>query len=299
MSIKSFLDYLLLEKKYSKHTYDAYRANLDSFQEYIAGIHSDTLENIDQASYSEIRSWIVALIQDGNSTRTVNRKLSVLRSYYKYLVRNGTLTVSPLKTHKPLKMAAKAPLPFSEEEVNKVLEGDFYPDNYLGVLQKTILTLFYYTGIRRSELINLKRNALDLNTSTIKVLGKRNKERLVPLLPQMILQLKLLLQSQEKEKLSEQSEYLLLSPAGEKLKEAFVYQSVKKYFSKVTTKTKKSPHVLRHSFASHLLDQGAEINSIKELLGHSSVAATQHYTHGSIAAVKAVYKKAHPREKNK
>ena len=196
-------------------------------------------------------------------------------------------------------MAAKVPLPFSEEEVNKVLEGDFYPDNYLGVLQKTILTLFYYTGIRRSELINLKRNALDLNASTIKVLGKRNKERLVPLLPQMILQLKLLLQSQEKEQLPVQSEYLLLSPAGEKLTEAFVYQSVKKYFSKVTTKTKKSPHVLRHSFASHLLDQGAEINSIKELLGHSSVAATQHYTHGSIAAVKAVYKKAHPREKNK
>jgi integrase/recombinase XerC len=173
MSIKSFLDYLLLEKKYSKHTYDAYRANLDSFQDYLAGIHSDTIENIDQASYSEIRSWIVALIQNGNSTRTVNRKLSVLRSYYKYLVRNGTLTVSPLKTHKPLKMAAKVPLPFSEEEVNKVLEGDFYPDNYLGVLQKTILTLFYYTGIRRSELINLKRNALDLNTSTIAKPRKR------------------------------------------------------------------------------------------------------------------------------
>jgi len=299
MSIKSFLDYLLLEKNYSKHTYEAYQANLNSFQHFIAETHPDEVAGIDQVSYSEIRSWIVDLIQKGNSTRTVNRKLSVLRSYYKYLVRNGTLTVSPLKEHKPLKMAAKVPLPFSDEEVNKVLEGDFYPDNYLGVLQKTILKLFYYTGIRRSELINLKRNAIDLETNTIKVLGKRNKERLVPLLPQMSTQLNLLLQYQEQEQLPIYSEYLLRSPTGEKLTEAFVYQSVKKYFSKVTTKIKKSPHVLRHSFASHLLDQGAEINAIKELLGHSSVAATQHYTHGSIAAVKAVYKKAHPREKNK
>lgn len=296
MSINSFLDYLLLEKKYSPHTYEAYKANLLSFQRFIEEIQTEA-GTIDEVTYSEIRSWIVDLIQKGNSTRTVNRKLSVLRSYYKYLVRNGTLTVSPLKSHKPLKMAAKVPLPFSEEEVNKVLESDFYPENYLGVLQKTIIQLFYYTGIRRSELIQLKRNALDLNAQTIKVLGKRNKERIVPLLPQMCNQLNLLLEYQKEEQLPINSEYLFLSSKGEKLTEAFVYHTVKKYLSKVTTKVKKSPHVLRHSFASHLLDQGAEINSIKELLGHSSVAATQHYTHGSIAAVKSLYKKTHPREK--
>jgi len=296
MAIKPFLDYLLLEKNYSLHTYNAYRANLESFQHFIQESEPE-IKGIQNVSYSEIRSWIVYLIQQGNNTRTVNRKLSVLRSFYKFLVRNASIEVSPLKEHKALKMAAKVPLPFSEEEVIAVLEGDNYPDNYLGVLQKTILNLFYYTGIRRSELIDLKRTHVDLDNRTMKVLGKRNKERLVPLLPAMSEQLAELLKSQEEVQITGEGGRFFSSPKGKKLTEAFVYHTVKKYFSEVTTKTKKSPHVLRHSFASHLLDQGAGINAIKELLGHSSVAATQHYTHSSMSTIKSVYKKAHPRER--
>ena len=296
MPIKPFLDYLLLEKNYSIHTQKAYQANLESFQNFIQDSQPET-EGIENVSYSEIRSWIVDLIQQGNSTRTVNRKLSVLRSFYKFLVRNGVIEVSPLKEHKALKMAAKVPLPFSEEEVKEVLEGDSYPDNYLGVLQKTLLNLFYYTGIRRSELIDLKRTHVDLDNRTMKVLGKRNKERLVPLLPAMSKQLAELVKRQEEEHIIGESGRFFISPKGKKLTEAFVYETVKKYFSEVTTKIKKSPHVLRHSFASHLLDQGAGINAIKELLGHSSVAATQHYTHSSMSTIKSVYKKAHPRER--
>ena len=295
MSVKQFLDYLLLEKKYSSHTHKAYQANLSSFQAFLS--KSQTKESgIDKVTYNEIRSWIVSLIHEGNSTRTVNRKLSVLRSYYKFLVRNHIIEISPLKEHKALKMASKVPLPFSEQEVLNVLEGDFYPNNYLGVLQKTLLSLFYFTGIRRIELIELKFSSVDLEEGTLKVIGKRNKERLIPLLSQIRAQLLLLLKCQGENQIHRTSDLFFVSPKGEKLTEAFVYQTVKKYFNKVTTKSKKSPHVLRHSFASHLLDQGAGINSIKELMGHSSISATQHYTHGSIATIKSIYKKTHPRE---
>ena len=297
MSIKSFLEYLLLEKKYSLHTHKAYQTNLKSFKNFVVESQPDA-DGIEDVTYSEIRSWIVSLIQQGNSSRTVNRKLSVLRSYYKFLVRNEIIEVSPLKEHKALKMASKVPLPFSEQEVLDVLDGDFYPDNYLGVLQKTLISLFYYTGIRRIELIELKCSHVDIEQGMMKVLGKRNKERLVPLLSQICTQLLLLLKQQEDEQIPREAGLFFVSTKGKKLTEAFVYQTVKKYFNEVTTKSKKSPHVLRHSFASHLLDQGAGINSIKELLGHSSIAATQHYTHGSIATIKSEYKKAHPREKN-
>jgi integrase/recombinase XerC len=164
MPVKPFLDYLLLEKKYSLHTHKAYRANLLSFQEFIEQSKPGS-EGIEKVAYSEVRSWIVSLIQQGNSTRTVNRKLSVLRSYYKFLVRTGHIEVSPLKEHKALKTATKVPLPFSEKEVNEAIEGDFYSDDYNGVLQKTIVNLLYYTGIRRSELIDLKKVHLDLENN--------------------------------------------------------------------------------------------------------------------------------------
>tara|TARA_B100000989_G_scaffold171867_1_gene128775 strand:- start:748 stop:1644 length:897 start_codon:yes stop_codon:yes gene_type:complete len=295
MPIKPFLDYLLLEKKYSSHTHKAYQANLLSFQTFLSESQTEGC-GIEKVTYKQIRSWIASLIQEGNSSRTVNRKLSVLRSYYKFLVRNHIIEISPLKEHKALKMAFKVPLPFSEQEVLNVLEGNFYPNNYLGVLQKTLLSLFYFTGIRRIELIELKSSNVDIEGGTIKVIGKRNKERLIPLLSQMRAQLTLFLKCQRGEQIYRKSDLFFVSPKGEKLTEAFVYQTVKKYFNEVTTKSKKSPHVLRHSFASHLLDQGAGINSIKELMGHSSISATQHYTHGSIATIKSIYKKTHPRE---
>ena len=255
--------------------------------------------SLEEVSYGEIRSWIVFLIQKGNSTRTVNRKISVLRSYYKFLMRVGSIERSPLKEHKALKMATKVQLPFSQEEVARVLNSDFFPKNYNGVLQKTILSLFYYTGIRRSELIGLKYEDINLSKDLIKVLGKQNKERLIPLLPEIKVQIKTLLSLQNQSSALRSQGLFFQTENGRKLTEAYVYKTVNDYFGRVSTKTKKSPHVLRHSFATHLLDQGADLNSIKDLLGHSSIAATQHYTHSSMAKIQEVYKKTHPREQNK
>jgi integrase/recombinase XerC len=296
MSIPAFLEYLSLEKKCSPHTLKAYQANLEAFEVFIT--EQGSLEAIEEVSYGEIRAWIVSLIQSGNTPRTVNRKLSALRSYYKFLLRIGSIPVSPLKEHKALKTDTKVALPFSQEEIQRLLAADFFPGDYTGVLQRTVIQLLYYTGIRRSELIELKVQDVDLSEGLMKVLGKRNKERLLPLLPEMKTQLTQLLEQQKQYQISRESEHFFVNSRGKKLSEAFVYETVKTYLSEVSTKTKRSPHVLRHSFATHLLDQGADLNAIKDLLGHSSIAATQHYTHSSMKKIQDIYKKTHPREKN-
>ena len=296
MSIPAFLEYLSLEKKCSPNTLKAYQANLEAFEVFIT--EQGSLETIEEVSYGEIRAWIVSLIQFGNSPRTVNRKLSALRSYYKFLLRIGSIPVSPLKEHKALKTDTKVALPFSQEEIQRLLAADFFPEEYTGVLQRTVIQLLYYTGIRRSELIELKVQDVDLSEGLMKVLGKRNKERLLPLLPEIKTQLTQLLEQQKQHQISRESEHFFVNSRGKKLSEAFVYETVKTYLSKVSTKTKRSPHVLRHSFATHLLDQGADLNAIKDLLGHSSIAATQHYTHSSMKKIQDIYKKAHPREKS-
>jgi len=296
MSIPAFLEYLSLEKKCSPHTLKAYQANLEAFEVFIT--EQGSLETIEEVSYGEIRAWIVSLIQSGNTPRTVNRKLSALRSYYKFLLRIGSIPVSPLKEHKALKTDTKVALPFSQEEIQRLLAADFFPEEYTGVLQRTVIQLLYYTGIRRSELIELKVQDVDLSEGLMKVLGKRNKERLLPLLPEIKTQLTQLMEQQKQYQISRESEHFFVNSRGKKLSEAFVYETVKTYLSKVSTKTKRSPHVLRHSFATHLLDQGADLNAIKDLLGHSSIAATQHYTHSSMKKIQNIYKKAHPRKKN-
>jgi integrase/recombinase XerC len=295
MSIISFLDYISLEKKCSQHTVKAYKANLLAFESFLKSQNDE--ENIERVSYGEIRAWIVNLVQSGNSSRTVNRKVSALRSFYKFQLRVGNIKVSPLKEHKVLKTETKVGLPFSKEEMKNLFEFDIFPDTYVGSVSKTIIQLLYFTGIRRSELIDLKVQDIDFSTRLLKVLGKRNKERLVPLLPEIQHHMKALLMLQKDLKITREANLFFVNEKGKKLTTSFVYQSVKNYLSKVSTKTKRSPHVLRHSFATHLLDQGADLNSIKDLLGHSSIAATQHYTHSSMAKIQEVYKKSHPRER--
>ncbi len=295
MPIAAFIDYLLLEKKCSPHTITAYKANLEGFAAFVKQEQQDFF--LEEVSYSEIRSWIVFLIDSGNSKRTVNRKISVLRSYYKFLVQTGTIAVSPLKEHKALKIESKVALPFSQEEIKQLFTQDLFSEDYQGVLKRTIIQLLYYTGMRRSELIALQEGDVDFSSGLIKVLGKRNKERLLPLMPEMAIQIKKLLGEQKNLKIKKELPYLYVNEKGKKLTSAFVYDTVKSYLGKVSTKTKRSPHVLRHSFATHLLDQGADLNAIKDLLGHSSVAATQHYTHSSMTKIQQVYQKAHPREK--
>tara|TARA_B100001175_G_C19462690_1_gene617386 strand:- start:188 stop:1078 length:891 start_codon:yes stop_codon:yes gene_type:complete len=294
MSIDRFLDYITHEKKFSSHTCIAYQKNLNDFSDFCL-THYD-LGSIEQVDYSQIRTWIISLVEKQNTNRTVNRKISVLRSYYKFLLKTETITLSPLKLHRPLKVSKKVNIPFSTEEVDRLLNSDFFSEDYEGILQKTIITLFYYTGIRRQELINLEANSVDFETNYIKVLGKRNKERMLPLLPGVVKGLKTYL-SYKKDLSVSLPNYFFCNATGSKLSEGFVYQTVNYYFSLVSTKVKKSPHMLRHSFATHLLNNGADLNSVKELLGHESVAATQLYTHSSLKRIQEIYDKTHPRGK--
>ena len=297
MSIKSFISYISLEKKYSNNTRIAYQGNLDEFHKFC--IEKYDIQNIEKLEYTIIRSWIVFLIESGNTNRTVNRKISVLRSYYKFLLKTGTIKISPLKKHKPLKESKKINVPFTVKEISDVLDGNYFSTDYNGHLERSIITLLYYTGIRRVELITLKLTNLDLNTHKIKVLGKRNKERLIPLLPEAVSCMRTYLKYRKELNKIIDNKFLFLSELGNKLKDAFVYKTVNNYFSKVSTKVKRSPHMLRHSFATHLLDNGADLNAVKELLGHESIAATQVYTHTSMEQIKKIYSDSHPRGRKK
>ena len=292
MSIDRFLDYISHEKKYSPHTCVAYQKNLTDFRDFCE--FKFDIKQIDQVDYSQIRAWIISLVEKKNTNRTVNRKISVLRSYYKFLLRTETISTTPLKLHRPLKISKKVNVPFSTDEIDRLLNSDLFSTNYEGTLQKTIISLFYYTGIRRQELIDLKTSSIDFETASIKVLGKRNKERIIPLLVEAVDCLKIYISYKKDLSLRHQN-YFFCTETGLKLNERFVYRTVNYYFSAVSTKMKKSPHMLRHSFATHLLNNGADLNSVKELLGHKSVAATQIYTHSSLDRIKEIYIKAHPR----
>ncbi|NIK92384.1 tyrosine-type recombinase/integrase [Mangrovimonas sp. CR14] len=296
MSFKFFLDYLLLEKNYSKHTVDAYHRDLNSFLEFIEKEFQTT--DISGIHYSQIRSWIVFMVESGISNRSVNRKISALNTYYKFLMKVGDLEVNPLAKHKALKTSKKIQVPFSEKEVGVVLDDFEFGDDFESLRDKLMIELFYSTGIRRIELINIKLRDIDTSNQLLKVLGKRNKERFVPLLPSVLTSLKNYLEERNSLVQIIDKEMLFLTKKGVKVYENLVYRIINEYFSLASSKVKKSPHILRHSFATHLLNQGADLNSVKELLGHSSLAATQVYTHNSIAELKKVYLDAHPRNQN-
>lgn len=295
MAIKSFISYLSLEKNYSLHTIKAYQNDLVAFQNFCK--ERFNVGDIDQVAYSLIRSWVVSLVESGVSHRSVNRKIASLKAYYKFLLGLGILTINPLAKHKALKTAKKIEIPFSEVEMDEVLSQIPFLDNFEGRRDKLIIELLYTTGIRRAELIGLKVKDVDYRAMTIKVLGKRNKERIIPLLEatkDLFLSYNLLRSDMES---IEDTGYIFLTEKGNKMYETLVYRIINKYFSLVSAKVKKSPHILRHTFATHLLNRGADLNSVKELLGHSSLASTQVYTHNSIAELKKVHFSAHPRSK--
>ena len=297
MTFKSFSDYLLLEKNYSQHTITAYVNDLESFYEFASKEYE--IETIEKINYSQIRSWIVKLVESNISNRSINRKVSSLNSYYKYLLKIESITANPLAKHKALKTSKKIQVPFSQAEVNSVLNDFQFENTFEGVRDKLIIELFYSTGIRRIELVSLKLSDLDLANKTIKVLGKRNKERILPLLNSTVEVINEYVLKRNKLTNVNDKEVLFLTKKGVKIYETLVYRIINEYFSLASTKVKKSPHILRHSFATHLLNQGADLNSVKELLGHTSLAATQVYTHNSIAELKKVYAKSHPRNSNK
>lgn len=291
----AFTDYLQKEKKYSPHTINAYLNDITNFRSFNK-IHFDQ-DNIERVNYSQIRTWIVSLVDDGISNVSVNRKLSSLKAFYKFLLKIKQIEVNPLLKHKALKVSKKLQIPFSEKEVAEVLIGMQNPCGFEEVRNKLIIDLFYTAGIRRTELIHLKAVDVDLSNYTIKVLGKRNKERILPVLPIIREQFSLYISERSSLGSIKDNEFLFLTKKGLKLNESFVYRLINSYFSTVSEKVKKSPHILRHTFATHLLNNGADLNSVKELLGHSSLASTQIYTHGSLSELKKVYEDAHPRNK--
>jgi len=276
-------------------TVQAYISDILSFQEYLNNNHEAT--SVENVVYSQIRSWIVILIENNISNTSVNRKVSSLKSYYKFLLKIKQITVNPLLKHKSLKTAKKIQIPFSEKELQDVFEFNSYSNDFAGMRNQLIIELFYTTGMRRAELINLQIGNVDLYQKTIKVIGKRNKERIIPLLDCTVKLIESYKVQRNHLEVIKNSEMLILSKNGNKVSESFVYRLINEYFSSVSQKTKKSPHVLRHSFATHLLNNGADLNSVKELLGHASLSSTQIYTHSSLAALKKVYQEAHPRNK--
>jgi integrase/recombinase XerC len=295
MLIEKFLDYLQFEKNYSSNTLNAYKRDLIQYNKFVAE-YNDKLK-IEEVNYKIIRSWIVTMVNNNISNRSINRKVSSLKSFYNFLIKTETINSSPLKAHTPLKQSKKIQVPFSQDEINSLLDSDFFTNDYRGILQKTIIAFFYFTGVRRIELITLKESDVNIESSTVKIMGKRSKERIIPILPK--LKKAIIFFNEIKFKFHNQtsSDYFFISKNGKQLSEKFVYRTVNEYFKLVSPKIKKAPHVLRHSFATHLINEGADINSVKELLGHSSLSATQVYSHTSMERIKEVFKNSHPRAK--
>ncbi len=293
MALKAFTDYLQLEKNYSLQTIKAYHKDISSFSEFCQSAYQQ--EDITHVNYSQIRSWIVHLTEQQLSNKSINRKISALKAYYKFLLKIKQITTTPLAKHKALKTPKKIEIPFSEKEMEMALQDIDFPDNFEGTRNKLIIELLYATGIRRNELVNIKTQDISLSDNTLKVLGKRNKERIIPLIHTLKNTIQAYLSYRNEIKTTASGNFFFLLKNGNKIYDTLVYRIINAYFSKVSVKVKKSPHILRHTFATHMLSKGADLNAVKELLGHASLASTQVYTHNSVSELKKIYKKTHPR----
>jgi len=291
LKISEFCDYLSHQKRNSIHTVSAYRKDLEQFSQFILSDYHIT--SFKEVNSFIIRSWMVQLIENDISTRSINRKISTLKSYTKYLLKNNIIEVSPLIKIVTPKTSKRLPIFIGETETSNLFTKIDFPNNYEGTRDNLILELFYATGIRLIELINLKINTIDNYNSTLKVLGKRNKERIIPFGSNLKSKIENYLV--EREKLKSSDTHFFLTKIGKKTYPKLVYRVVNHYLSLVTTVSKKSPHVLRHTFATHMLNNGADLNSIKEILGHSNLSATQIYTHNTIEKLKNIHKQAHPK----
>lgn len=291
---QQFLDHLRFQKRYSRHTITSYENDLETFHAYLKNRYSD--EDIRQVKTFWIRSWLAEINEKGDvHPKTISRKISTLRSFFKYLLSNEIVQVNPATAVITPKVPKRLPQFVQEKDIDTLFSEIVFPDDFTGLTESMIMKLFYHTGIRKAELIGLREHHADRNNSTLKVLGKGNKERVIPVSPPLMRELTEY--TAEKKKLygSNEGAYFFVTEKGKPLDPRKVYSIVKKYLQQVTTIEKKSPHILRHSFATHLMNNGADINAVKELLGHSSLAATQVYTHNSIEQLKDVYKKAHPK----
>lgn len=288
-----FFKYLQYEKRFSPHTITSYQTDLHQFQEYLKEVYE--LEDILSANHAVIRSWVVALVQKDLDSRTIHRKIASLRSYFRFLVKQGIVETNPTLRIKAPKLAKKLPAFIPEDDFTKLLDQVEFTDDLKGQREVLILELLYGTGMRLAELTGLKIADVNVSANTLKVLGKGNKERILPLNNSLSLALSKYIRLRTEAFPNNNSPFLLVTDKGFPLYPKFVYRVVKKYISMVSTSAKNSPHVLRHSFATHLLNRGADLGAIKDLLGHASLAATQVYTHNSIEQLKAVFEKAHPK----
>lgn len=293
MSISAFEKFLRLEKKSSPHTQTAYIADCKEFETFLSAQNNEV--RLEEVSFRDIRSWIVHLVEKNIENRSINRKMASLKAFYKFLTQSLQIQQTPFVQYIPLKTEKKVSSPFSLKEIDKATWVDMpHKTDFESLRDKTIIELFYATGVRRSELINLKISDIDFSKKNIKIIGKRNKERYIPMLSSLEKIVKEYL-NHRLEHSSENHNYLFITEKGKKMYPELAYRIINSYFALATTKSRKSPHLLRHSFATHLLDNGAELTAVKDLLGHSSLAATQIYTHSSLAELKKQYKQAHPR----
>ena len=291
--IQPFIDYLKFEKRSSIHTIRAYQDDLVQFFDYVALEYNEA--SLAALTPAIIRSWLASLKDGGISSRSINRKISTLKSFFKYQMRSGVLEQSPLAAITSPKVSKRLPVYVEQQDIASLFGEIRFPDDWEGWTDRLLLAVFYHTGIRLSELINLLERQVDKGNRSIKVLGKGNKERVIPVNSRLIAEIEAYCQKKRAELEQPDVQHLFVGRKGKKLYARYVYRVVKKYLSRVTTIDQKSPHVLRHSFATHLMNEGAELNSVKELLGHSSLAATQVYTHNTIEKLKDVHKKAHPK----
>ena len=288
MSKNKFIIYLSSEKRFSEHTVKSYTTDLNQFTTFLADEFQIT-DDIDEVRFQIIRTWIASLLEKGVNPRSVNRKISTLKSYFKFLIREGVIVENPMMKVVAPKSKKRLPVFIEEDQIQSLLNEVQFEGGFIGERNKLIIELFYVTGIRLSELINIKISDIDFQNQLIKVLGKRNKERLIPLSSSVLVGLSNFI------KRNQQNQFLFTNLDGKKLYTKLVYRLVNKCIGEISSVNKKSPHILRHTFATHMLNNGADINAIKELLGHANLSATQVYTHNTIDKLKTVYKQAHPR----
>jgi len=288
-----FFKYLQYEKRYSPHTLTSYHTDLGQFATYLQQVYE--ISDAAEADHTIIRSWILSLVQNNIQPRSINRKIACLRSYYRFLLAQQRVQVNPMLRIKAPKVSKKLPGFVGEQPFNNLLDSFEFEDNFEGQRDRLILEFLYGTGIRLAELIGIAAADIDLRANTVKVLGKGNKERIIPINDSLVVSIASYTAHKKSEFGDNNSEKLLVTNKASSLYPKFVYRVVKKYISLITTSEHNSPHVLRHSFATHLLNKGADLNAIKDLLGHSSLAATQVYTHNSIDKLKSIFEKAHPK----
>ena len=291
MDLRSFLQYIQFEKRFSPHTVTAYRSDLVQFFEFQQKTYE--VDSIHEITHPMIRSWVVSMMEKGILPRSINRKITTLKSYYKFLLRKGEILLNPMTKVQSPKVSKRLPVFVDQDKMDLLFGSDQFETDFTGCRDRLLLELFYATGMRLSELIGIRDQDIDLYLCQVKVLGKRNKERIIPFTTKLK-DLVITYQDLRKKEFSNVSSFFV-TDNGKKFYPRLVYRIVTKHIGQVTTLAKKSPHILRHTFATHMLNNGADINSVKELLGHANLSATQIYTHNTIEKLKQVYKQAHPR----